>query len=66
MCPEITYANTAKYPENFFDALKTCQNEKPYIFQETGIPKIHVQLIENFQNLIALQISCLAFAKYFE
>ena len=29
--------------------------EKSYIFQEIGIPEIHVQLFDNFQNLIALQ-----------
>ena len=32
MCLEITYSANAKYSENFFDALKTGQNEKPYIF----------------------------------
>ena len=31
----------AKYPETFFDVLKTGQNEKSYIFQEIGIPEIH-------------------------
>ena len=53
MCLEVTYSVTAKYPEHFFDALKTDQNEKSYVFQETGIPEIHVRLFENFQNLIA-------------
>ena len=48
MCLEITYSAIV---EIFFDALKTGQNEKSYIFQEIGIPKIHVQLFENFQNL---------------
>ena len=48
MCLEITYSATV---EIFFDALKTGQNEKSYIFQEIGIPKIPVQLFENFQNL---------------
>ena len=43
MCLEITYAATAKYPENFFGALKPGQNEKSCIFQEIGIPKIYVQ-----------------------
>ena len=53
MCLEITaIAKTLK----FFDALKTGQNEKYYIFQEIGIPEIHVRLFENFQNLIALQV----------
>ena len=48
MCLEITYSAIV---EIFFDALKTGQNEKSYIFQEIDIPKIHVQLFENFQNL---------------
>ena len=52
MCLKIAYAAIAKYPENFFNALKPGQNKKSYI----GIPKIHVQLFENFQNLIALQV----------
>ena len=30
-----------------------------------GILKIHVQLFENFENLIAFQVSCLAFTKNF-
>ena len=51
MCLEKTYSATAKYPEIFFDALKTAQNEKSYIFQEIDIPEIHVRLFENFQNL---------------
>ena len=55
MCLEIKYSATAKYSD-FFDALKTDQNEKSYIFQETGISEIHVQLFENFQNLIALKV----------
>ena len=49
---EITYSAIAKYPEISFDAPKTGQNEKSYIFQEIGIPEIHVRrLFENFQNL---------------
>ena len=40
MCLEITYSANAKYPEFFFDPLKTGQNEKSYIFQEIGIPGI--------------------------
>ena len=56
MCLDITYAATAKYPENFLNALKPDQNKKFYIFQEAGIPKIHVRLFENSQNLIALQV----------
>ena len=48
MCLEITYSTIAKYPEIFFDAWKTGQNEKSYIFQEIGIPEIHVRLFENF------------------
>ena len=40
-----------KIPIFFFDALKIGQNEKSYIFQEIGIPEIHVQLFENFQIL---------------
>ena len=56
MCLKITYAAIAKYPENFFNALKPGQNKKSYIFQEIGMPKIYVQLFENFQNLIALQV----------
>ena len=48
---EITYPAIAKYPETSFDALKTGQNEKSYIFQEIRIPEIHVRLFENFQNL---------------
>ena len=55
MCLEITYSVIAKYSEFLFDALKTGQNEKSSIFQEIGIPEIHVELFENFQNLIALQ-----------
>ena len=51
MCLEITYLAIPKYPEFFLDALKTDQNEKSYIFQEIGIPEIHVWLFENFQNL---------------
>ena len=48
------------------DAIKTGQNEKPYIFQEISIPEIHVQLFENFQNVTALQVRCLEFIKSFE
>ena len=55
MCLEITYSTIAKYPD-FFNALKTSQNEKSYIFQEIGIPEIHVRLLGNFQNLIAFQV----------
>ena len=55
MCLEMTYSAISKYPEIFFDALKTDQNEKSYIFQEIGIPQMHVRVFENFQNLIALQ-----------
>ena len=66
LCLEITYWTIAKYPEVLFDALKTGQNEKSYIFQEIGIPGIYVQLFENFQNLIPLQVWCLAFTKNFE
>ena len=51
MCPEITYSAIVKYPETFLDALKTNQNEKSYIFEDTGILEIHVELFENFQNL---------------
>ena len=53
---EITYSAIAKYPVIFFDELKIVQNEKFYIFQEIGIPEIHVQLFENFQNLMVLQV----------
>ena len=43
MYPEITYLAIAKYLDFFFfDALKIGQNEKSYIFQEFGIPEIHV------------------------
>ena len=51
MCLEITYLAIPKHPEIFLDALKAGQNEKSYIFQEIGIPGIHVWLFENFQNL---------------
>ena len=51
---EITYSSIAKHQEIFFGALKTSQNEKFYIFQEIGIPEIHVQLFETFRNLISL------------
>ena len=51
---EITYSSIAKHQEIFFGALKTSQNEKFYIFQEIGIPDIHVQLFETFWNLISL------------
>ena len=54
MCLEIT--QIAKYPETFFDASKTGQTEKSYIFQEIGFPEIYVRLFEFFQNLIALQV----------
>ena len=37
----------------FFDALKTGQNQKSYIFEEIDVLEIHVRLFENFQNLIA-------------
>ena len=37
MCLEITYSAIVEF---FFDALKTGQNEKSYIFQEIGIPGI--------------------------
>ena len=39
MCLEIRYSVIAKYSEMFFDALKTGQNEKSYIFQEIAIPE---------------------------
>ena len=48
MCLEITYLAIPKCPEIFLDVLKTSQNEKSYIFQEIGIPEIHVWLLENF------------------
>ena len=47
-------------------ALKTGCNEKSYIFQEIGISETYVRLFENFQNLIALQVWCLAFTKNLE
>ena len=56
MCLEITFSHIAKYPETFFDASKTGQTEKSYIFQEFGFPEIYVRLFEFFQNLIALQV----------
>ena len=59
MCLEITYLAIPKYPEFFLDALKTDQNEKYYIFQEIGIPEIHVWLSENFQKLEYLKIDVL-------
>ena len=46
MCLQITYAGI----DNFFDAFKPGQNEKSNIFQEIGIPKIDVELFENFQT----------------
>ena len=46
MCLETAYTATANYTEYFFDALKPGQNEKSYIFQEIGIPKIHVRLFQ--------------------
>ena len=51
VCLEITYSAIAKFPEIFFNALKTRQNEKSYIFREIVIPEIHVRLFENFQKL---------------
>ena len=48
---QITNSATAQHPEILIDVLKTGQNEKFYIFQEIGIPEIHVQLFEIFQNL---------------
>ena len=62
MCLEIAYSAIAKYPEFFFDAL-TGRNEKSYIFQEIDIPEVHVQLFENFQNLIALSFDALPLPK---
>ena len=56
MCLEIIYSAIAKYPEFFFEAIKIGQNEKSSIFQEIGIPEIHMRLFENFQNLMALQV----------
>ena len=63
MCLERTYSTIAQYPEFFFFFFliflmhqKLTKNEKSYIFQEIGIPEIHVRLSENFQNLIALQV----------
>ena len=63
ICREVTYSAITKHPGIFFDALKTGQNEKSYIFQEIGIPEIHVRLFENYHNLIALQVGSLAFTK---
>ena len=51
-----------KIPWIFFDAL-TGRNEKSYIFQEIDIPEVHVQLFENFQNLIALSFDALPLQK---
>ena len=53
---EIKYSTVVKYPENFFDAMKTSLNKKFYIFQRISIPEINVSLFENFQDLIALQV----------
>ena len=39
MCPEILYSAIAKYPEIFFDALKTGQNEKSYFFKKLASQK---------------------------
>ena len=61
ICLEITCSTIAKY-----DPLKTGQNEKSYIFKEIDIPEIHVELTDNFENLIAFQAWCLAFTKNFE
>ena len=67
ICLEITHIQLLQNTLTiFFDALKTVQNEKSYIFQEIGIPEIHVRLFENFQNLIALQVLCLASTKDYE
>ena len=48
ICLEITYSAFVKYPEIFSDALKTGKTEESYIFQEIGIPEIHVGLFKNF------------------
>ena len=39
MCLEITYSVIAKYPEIFFNALKTDQNKKSYIFSRHWDPR---------------------------
>ena len=59
MCPEILYSAITKYLEIFFDALKTGQNEKPYFFQEFGIPEIHARLTEKFENLQHFKLDAL-------
>ena len=51
MLLELKYKAIEKYPEFFFDALETVQKEQFFIFQEIGIPEIHVWLFENFQTL---------------
>ena len=33
MCLEVTYSAIAKYPDIFFDALKTGQNKNPIFFK---------------------------------
>ena len=65
MIVKITYSAIATYSE-FFLMNQKLPKMKSYIFQEIGIPEIHVWLFENFQNLAALQVWCLAFTKSFE
>ena len=56
MCLEIKDSIVGKCPGDFWGALKTSQNEKPYMLKELGIPEINVRLYKNFQNLIALYV----------
>ena len=60
---EIKYSTAVKFPENFFEAMKTSLNKKFYIFQRISIPEINMSLFENFQDLIALQVWSHGFTK---
>ena len=66
MCLEIKDSIVGKCPGDFWGALKTSQNEKPYMLKELGIPEINVRLYKNFQNLIALHVWCVGFAEMTE
>ena len=47
---EITYSIMAKYPEIFFDAFKTAQNEKSYIFKKLASQKSMCNYLKIFKT----------------
>ena len=66
MCLEKKDSIVTKCSEIVFGELKTDQHEKTHIFRDTYFPEINVRLLENFQDLIALQVPYLDFTKIFE